>query len=163
MKIRTALQSDMECLLEIYNYEISNGIATLDLKEKTIEERYEWFFSHNTGNHPLIVAEQDGKAVGYASLSSYREKEAYKQTVELSVYIHPQYRRRGIAGSLINNLIEYAKANEAIHTIVSVITEGNEGSVKLHEQFGFQYCGIVREVGMKFGKQLNIITYQLMV
>jgi len=163
MIIRTAKEKDMPELLDIYNYEVEHGLATFDLNPKTMEERLLWFRAHNVGNHPLIVAEEDGKAVGYASLSSYRDKEAYAATVELSIYIAPDYRRRGIAGELASDILKTAKEREDIHTVISVITGGNEASIRLHERLGFVHCGTVREVGVKFGKLLDIENYQLMV
>lgn len=163
MVIRTAEEKDMPELLDIYNYEVEHGLATFDLNPKTMEERLVWFREHNVGNHPLIVAEEDGKAVGYASLSSYRPKEAYAATVELSVYIDRVYRRRGIAGELADAILEIAKKRDDIHTVISVITGGNEASIRLHERLGFIHCGTIREVGVKFGKMLDIENYQMLV
>lgn len=163
MIIRTAEEKDMPELLDIYNYEVEHGFATFDLTPKTMEERMVWFREHNIGNHPLIIAEEDGKAVGYASLSSYRPKEAYKTTVELSIYISRDYRRKGIAGKLASSIIEIARERDDVHTVISVITGGNEASILLHEHLGFEYCGTMKEMGMKFGKMLDIINYQLMV
>lgn len=163
MVIRTAEEKDMPELLKIYNYEVEHGLATFDLNPKTMEERLVWFREHNVGNHPLIVVEEDGKAVGYASLSSYRPKEAYAATVELSVYIDRDYRRRGIAGELAYAIIEMAKERDDIHTVISVITGGNEASIRLHERLGFIHCGTIREVGVKFGKMLDIENYQMLV
>ena len=163
MIIRTAGEKDMPELLAIYNYEVGHGLATFDLNPKTMEERLLWFRAHNVGNHPLIVAEMDEKAVGYASLSSYRDKEAYKATVELSIYIDSDYRRRGIAGELASAILKTAREREDIHTVISVITGGNEASIRLHERLGFVHCGTIREVGVKFGKLLDIENYQLMV
>ncbi len=163
MVIRTAEEKDMPELLNIYNYEVEHGLATFDLNPKTMEERLVWFREHNVGNRPLIVAEEDGKAVGYASLSSYRPKEAYAATVELSVYIDMDYRRRGIAGELAYAILEIAKERDDIHTVISVITGGNEASIRLHERLGFIHCGTIREVGVKFGKMLDIENFQLLV
>ena len=101
MLIRTAEIQDLPALLEIYNYEVVNGTATFDTEPKTLEQREEWFYAHNIDNYPLIVAEMDGQAVGYASLSQFRPKDAYRTTVELSIYIAPQYRGRGIANRLM--------------------------------------------------------------
>lgn len=163
MITRTARLTDMEDILRIYNYEVRQGTATFDVNPKTIEERLPWFYAHNVDNHPLIVAESDGKAVGYASLSEYREKEAYAATVELSVYVDPEYRRKGIARRLIADILAEARSREDIHTVISVITGGNEASIALHEEFGFTYCGTIREVGKKFGCLLDIVNYQIMV
>lgn len=163
MIIRIAEDKDVKDLLDIYNYEVEHGLSTFDLNPKTLEERLKWFREHNVGNHPLIVAEEDGKAVGYASLSPYRPKEAYAATVELSVYIHKDYRRRGIAGKLSVAILEMARERDGIHTVISVITGGNEASLRLHRQLGFVHCGTIREVGVKFGKMLDIENYQIMV
>lgn len=163
MKIRTAREEDLPELLAIYNYEVEHGFATFDINPKTLEQRRPWLLAHNVGNHPLIVAEEDGRAVGYASLSPYREKEAYAATVELSLYMDKDYRRRGIAGRLLEEILSTARQREDIHTVVSVITGGNEASIRLHEKAGFTHCGTIREVGVKFGKRLDIENYQLMV
>ena len=87
MEIRKAQEADLPALLDIYNYEVEHGTATFDLHPKTLEERREWFDQHPGGRHILLSAVEDGRAVGYASLSPYREKEAYAATVELSIYV----------------------------------------------------------------------------
>ena len=101
--------------------------------------------------------------MGYASLSPYRPKEAYKSTVELSIYIHQDYRGRGIATQLMAHILEIAKNDPLLHNVVSVITAGNEGSTKLHERFGFTYCGLTPQVGLKHGKYQDTETYALLV
>ena len=163
MRIRKAEQKDLVALLDIYNYEVINGVSTLDLNPRTLAERQIWFDQHNVENHPLYIAEIDGCVAGYSSLSSYREKEAYKSTVELSIYISPDYRKRGIATALMEFILEEAKADARTHSVVSVITAGNEASCNLHKKFGFTFCGTVPQVGMKFGKFQDIVTYSLIV
>ncbi len=174
MRIRKAREEDIRALLDIYNEEVLDGIATLDLRPRTYEEWQQWFAMHNTGNHPLYVAETEGgskqgkevspgEIAGYASLSPYREKEAYCSTVELSVYIGKKYRRQGVATALMERILEEARGDERTHTVVSVITAGNEASVCLHGKFGFTYCGTIREAGMKFGRYLDIENYSLPV
>ena len=161
MIIRKAKKEDLKELLDIYNYEVEHGVATFDLETKTLEEREEWFYSHNVDNHPLIVAEIDGNIAGYASLSSYREKEAYKSTVELSIYIGVSYRKKGVATALMDSILDEAKRDERTHTVISVITSGNEGSKKLHEKFGFEFCGTLKEVGITFGEYRDTDSYRL--
>lgn len=163
MLIRKACQRDLDALLAIYNYEVENGVATLDFTPKTRAEWQVWFDEHNVGNHPLIVAEEDGVVAGYASLSPYRTKEAYRSTVELSVYVSPDHRRRGVATALMEAILRLAAEDTLTHTVVSVITAGNEASIRLHERFGFTYCGRICEVGVKFDRMLDIENYQKMV
>ena len=159
MEIRVARREDLQQLLDIYNYEVVHGVATLDLQPKSLEEWGQWFDAHNIKNHPLLVAEQAGRVAGYASLSPYRSKEAYRSTVELSIYIGPGFRRQGVATALMEAILREARQDPETHTVVSVITDGNEASRKLHEKFGFTYCGAIREVGMKFGRYLDILNF----
>ena len=163
MRIRKALLTDLPEMLDIYNYEVTNGTATFDLNKQTLEQRKVWFEAHNIENHPLYVADEDGTVAGYVSLSAYREKEAYRSTVELSVYIHPNYRGKGFATKLMQFILDEAHRDESIHTVVSVITSGNEASIKLHEKFGFTFGGTLKEVGIKFGRYLDIDNYYLPV
>ena len=163
MIIRKAQEKDILPLLDIYNYEVLNSTSTFDLNPKSEEQWRQWFFAHNTGNHPLIVAEIEGEVAGYASLSTYREKEAYKSTVELSVYVAVPFRRRGVATALMEEIIRMARDDSTIHTVVSVITGENAESKKLHDKMGFTFCGTIHEVGEKFGRYLSISNYELQV
>ena len=163
MIIRKAERKDLPALLEIYNYEVLHGVATLDLSPKTPQEWGKWFEEHNTKNHPLFVAETEGHIAGYVSLSSYRDKEAYRSTVELSLYVGVDDRNKGVATALMQYIIEEAEKEEATHTVVSVITAVNEASKKLHQKFGFEYCGTIKEVGIKFGAYRDIENYRLTV
>ena len=163
MIIRKAEHRDIEALLDIYNYEVEHTTATFDLNKKTADQWTRWFECHNVSNHPLIVAEVEGTVAGYASLSDYREKEAYKSTVELSVYVSVDFRRQGVATALMEEILRLAKEDSVTHTVVSVITSENKESVRLHEKFGFNYCGTIHEVGVKFGRYLSISNYELQV
>ena len=163
MDIRPARREDVPTLLDIYNYEVINGAATLDINTRTLEEWEKWYNAHNRDNHPLIVGVENGEITGYASLSEYRQKEAYKTTVELSIYVSPNHRKKGVGRALMAHILEMAKNDEGTHCVVSVITAGNEASTKLHAEFGFTYCGTIPEVGMKFGRMLDIENYALIV
>lgn len=163
MKIRFAKQSDVEALLEIINYEVEHSTATFSIQKKTFDERMGWFDGHGGGSRPLIVAEEAGTVVGYASLSRYREQDAYAKTVELSIYIHHGYRGRGTGEALMKEIIDKAKKESGIHAVISVITGGNEASVRLHKKFGFVFCGSMKEAGEKFGRWLDVDLYELLV
>ena len=163
LTIRPTEKRDLPRLLAIYNHEVTCGTATLDLHPKTEAEWEAWYDAHTVGNHFALTAEVGGKAIGYATLSGYREKEAYITTTELSIYVDEAYRQHGIASALMAAIISKARARGDIHTIVSVITSENAASAALHKKFDFVYCGTVREVGRKFGKMLHIETYQLIL
>ncbi len=161
MIIRNAVINDLEELLYIYNYEVKNGTATLDITEQTYEQRKEWFNAHGTNRNPLIVAEEDGKVIGYATLSPYRNKEAYSTTVELSVYVHPDHRHKGVANALVEKIITLAKEEPTIKLIISVITTGNTASINLHKKFGFTFCSGIPRVAYKNGIAVGIDNYIL--
>ena len=161
--IRLIAKDDVFACLSIYNYEVEHGVATLDLEPRTLEEWREWYNAHIDEHHPIIVGTIDDVVVGYASLSPYRLKDAFKSTVELSIYIHQDYRGQGVATRLMEHILEMTKADTMIHNVVSVITAGNEGSTKLHNRFGFTYCGLTPEVGFKHGKYQDTETYALLV
>ena len=161
--IRRITKDDIVSCLDIYNYEVVNGVATLDFEPRTLPEWQEWFDAHQTVEHCIFVGLMDDVVVGYASLSPYRTKDAFKSTVELSIYIHQDHRGKGVASKLMAHILEHAKENDTLHTVVSVITAGNEGSTKLHSRFGFTYCGLTPEVGFKHGKYQDTETYALLV
>lgn len=161
--IRSIAKDDVFACLSIYNYEVEYGVATLDLEPRTLEEWREWYNAHSDAHHPIIVGTINDVVVGYASLSPYRLKDAFKSTVELSIYIHQDYRGQGVATRLMERILEMAKADTMIHNVVSVITAGNEESTKLHNRFGFTYCGLTPEVGFKHGKYQDTETYALLV
>lgn len=171
IRIRPGIRADIPVLLEIYNYEVLHGMATLDIHPRTMEQWEEWFNEHGKENHPLLVAEIEddeaqqgaGRIAGYATLSSYRTKEAYASTVELSVYIAPDFRRRGVASRLMEEILKLAREDERTHLVVSVITSGNEASAALHNKFGFTFAGNIPEAGVKFGEYQGIDQYYLIV
>ncbi len=164
MKIRQAVPQDLPKLTEIYNYEVLNGTATFDMTPKTVAERQEWFNAHNHDAHPLIVSvDDDGLVIGYASLSGYGTKDAFKTTAELSVYVDQNHRGAGIGRALMEALLELAKNEGELHLIISVITSGNEASCSLHRALGFKYQGCIPEIAQKFEQFLGVDFYTLKI
>lgn len=161
IQIREAIQHDLPALLDIYNYVVRTSPATFDLEEQSLEQRQKWFAKFND-RYPLLVAEEKDTVVGYASLSTFREKEAYRQTAESSVYVHHDHSGKGIGKLLMTELIQRAKHLQ-FHTLVAGITSGNESSVQLHTRLGFQPVGVFREVGFKFGSFQDVEFFQLRV
>ncbi|MBR1779995.1 MAG: N-acetyltransferase [Oscillospiraceae bacterium] len=161
--IRPAAPGDLPRLLEIYNDEVLHGAATFDLEPKTLAERQVWFDAHNVDHHPLYVSEEAGVVTGYVSLSPYREKAAFDPTVELSIYIDRAWRGKGVATALMAHALAEARRDARTHHVISVITAGNEASIRLHERFGFVPCGTLPEVGYKFGRYWDVVHYCLIV
>lgn len=154
MKIRIAVQEDVPSITGIYNDAVLHTTATFDTEIKTVDERMEWFRKHNE-HFPLLVAELEGMIVGYASLSQWSDKCAYNATAENSVYVHRDFRNRGIGKVLLNALLEKGKQG-GIHCVLARITADNEASVHMHVQAGFEKAGLLREVGKKFDRLLDV-------
>jgi L-amino acid N-acyltransferase YncA len=159
--IRDARKSDVPALLEIYNDAVLASPATFDLEPQTLPQRRKWFEAHG-GSHPLVVAVSQDQVVGYASLSKFREKPGYAKSAESSVYVHKEFRGKGVGTLLMKEILERA-ARLGYHTIVAAIVPPNEPSVRLHERFGFVYVGNFREVGFKFSRWQDVTFYQLLL
>ncbi|MBN2603453.1 MAG: N-acetyltransferase [Candidatus Thermoplasmatota archaeon] len=154
MIIRDATLRDLTDITEIYNEAILNTVATFDTNIKTLHEQRSWFNKHGSKN-PIIVAEDNGKVVGWASLSKYSDRCAYSDTAELSLYVRKEFQGKGIGKNLMKEIVKKGK-QAGLHAIISRIAEGNQVSVHLHKTVGFEHVGIYKEVGYKFGKRLDV-------
>lgn len=157
--VRDARKRDLPELLEIYNDAIATLPATFDLEPQTLRERSSWFSEHG-GRYPLIVAESEGRILGYASLSNFRDKPGYSKSVEDSVYVHKDARGKRVGSLLMKEILARA-VRLGYHTVIAGIVPPNEASVRLHRGFGFVYVGNFREVGFKFSKWQDVAFYQL--
>jgi phosphinothricin acetyltransferase len=120
----------------------------------------EWFAAKKRGGWPLLVDEEDGNIAGFATYGTFRDWPAYHYSIEHSVYVHEAYRGRGIATTLMKELISLAdEAGYAI--IVAGIDGDNDSSIALHQKLGFRYVGTIEKAGYKFSRWLNLAFYQL--
>lgn len=148
--IRAAVDSDLPALTALYNHYIEHTAITFDTELYTVEQRREWFSHYYpTGRHRLLVAEENGQVLGYASSGKFRPRAAYDTSVETSVYVDPKAHGRGIGTTLYTALFEIL-ATEDVHRAIAGITLPNEKSIALHEKFGFLVTGVMTEVGRKF-------------
>lgn len=152
--IRPATISDLQTITDIYNEAILNTTATFDTETKTAEQQKGWFNNHDE-KHPIVVAEENGTVIGWASLSKWSDRCAYDSTAEVSVYVHHEHRNKGIGKQLMQTLIAEAK-QAGLHTLIARITQNNDNSIHIHQSFGFDHAGVLREVGKKFGKYLDV-------
>jgi L-amino acid N-acyltransferase YncA len=161
MKLRLGTLDDASDLREIYNREVLETTNTFDIEPRTLEEQESWI-AEREGALGVVVAEIDGRVVGFASLSPYRPRAAYRTTVENSVYVDQSARGSGVGRALMDELIDVA-TRRGFHTIVAHIAGGHDASIGLHHACGFQVVGTEREVGRKFGKWLDVIVMQRML
>jgi phosphinothricin acetyltransferase len=156
-----ASEADLPAINAIYNHFVLNATCTYQLTPESEESRREWFRRHGD-KHPVTVGEFSGEIVGWGALNLFNPREAYARTVENSVYVHPQWHRRGIGRTLLADLIVRARAL-GHRTIIAGISADQAASIALHEAHGFVKAGYLREVGHKFGQWLDVATYQLLL
>jgi L-amino acid N-acyltransferase len=146
---------------EIFNDAILNTTALYEYQTWTLTDVLKWFGNKARSGYPVIAAvDSTGLLLGFASYGQFRARPAYKYTVEHSVYVHRDHRRRGVGRALLQRLIELAREQQ-LHVLVGGIDVSNAGSIALHEQLGFRHAGTITESGYKFGRWLDLAFYQL--
>jgi phosphinothricin acetyltransferase len=162
VQIRPFEIKDTQSILDIINYNILNSTALYDYKTRDYETQKTILEDKINKGFPVIVAECDGKLVGFGMYSEFRFREAYKYTVEHSVYVSPNEMGKGIGKMIMSQLIIQAKA-QGLHTMIGVIDSENKSSITFHEQFGFKTVGIIKESGYKFDRWLDSVFVQLLL
>lgn len=157
--IRVATIEDAAAIANIYNHAIEHTTATFDTETKSVANREEWLKQHNA-KYPVLVATHQGEVIAFASLSKWSERAAYDDTAEISIYITPAHQGNGLGKQLLKAVIDAGKAG-GLHVILSRITQGNDKSIYLHQLHSFEIVGVLREVGIKFGKRLDVTMMQL--
>jgi phosphinothricin acetyltransferase len=155
MHVREATPRDLDRIFAIYDREVLGGTATFETEPRTPAQRVEWFDAHDRARYPVIVAEEGGEVVGWARLYPWSPRPAYARTAENAVYVDAAHRGRGLGALLLAGLIERARAT-GIKVIVARVVEGNPASVRLHEAVGYTTIGVMRRVGEKLGRVLDV-------
>ena len=162
IKIRAYKTEDTQAILDIINYNILHSTALYDYNIRNYEQQKAILEDKINKGFPVIVAELNRELVGFGMYSEFRFREAYKFTVEHSVYVSENHIGKGIGKLLLSELIQLAKA-QGLHTMIGVIDSENKGSVAFHEQFGFKTVGIIKESGYKFERWLDSVFVQLLL
>ena len=158
MTIRTAEIGDAEAIRQIYNHEVENTTATMDLVPRTLADQQDWLAARS-GAFATIVAVLEGEVVGFASLSPYKERAAYRPTVEDSVYVRRDLGGRGIGKALLTAVIDLAAAS-GFHSVMARIEASGTASRALHASCGFREVGVEVEVGRKFNRWMDMVLMQ---
>jgi L-amino acid N-acyltransferase len=162
LQIRKAEERDLEQIRVIYNDAILTGTATFDTELKSAENRKEWFLARDE-NFPILIAEKELRLIAYAALNKWSERKAYAVTAEVSLYVHADFRGKGVGSQLLSHLIKTARTSTNLHSLIARITEGNEQSIYLHQREKFEVIGVMKEAGLKFGKLHDVTFMQLML
>jgi phosphinothricin acetyltransferase len=160
VEVRLATAEDLPAIVAIYNHEVHHGVATFDTEPWTTDGQRLWFATHDPTRHPLLVAAVDGRPIGWATLSVWSSRAAYTRTAETSVYVHQDYRGRGVGRALLAELVRRARA-AGLGVLVARIESSGASSLALHRRLGFADIGTMRRVGEKFGRLLDVVLLDL--
>ena len=159
--IRTVRPDDAQDIASIYNDYIEHTTITFETTPvSTVEMRER--IATISAQYPYFVYEESGKTIGYCYASTWKKREAYRHTVESTVYIETAFQGRGIGEMLMRRLIDELKT-ASFHAVIACITVPNPASVHLHEKLGFRRVSEFKEVGYKFGQWLDVGDWELIL
>ena len=158
MLIRPATSADLPAIAAIYDHEVETGYATFDLSPRPIADWEARLASTETGDH-LLALEIDGDVRGYASSSPYRPKAGYRHTRETTIYLADGAAGQGLGRRLYGELLDLLVA-DGVHLALAAIALPNSASVALHRAFSFEEVGVMREVGRKQDRWIDVLWMQ---
>lgn len=152
--VRPARDLDVPALATIYNEAVRTTVATFDTEPRSVEAQRVWLQQHGP-RHPVLVVEEEGHVVGWASLSPWSDRRAYDGTAEVSFYVRSDRQGRGFGRALL--AANVAGADDlGYHVLLARVADGNAVSIHLHAAMGFRPAGVMREVGYKFGRWIDV-------
>jgi phosphinothricin acetyltransferase len=158
--IRSAHPADAAAVAAIYNHYVATTTITFEEVQVGPEEMAGRITNVISSKLPWLVLEQDGKVLGYAYASKWKERSAYRFSVESSIYLHQEARGKGFARKLYQHLFDLLRQS-GVHLVIGGVALPNDASVGLHRKMGFQQVGAFQEVGRKFGRWIDVAYWQL--
>ena len=161
--VRDATLDDLPVLLAIFNEVIATSTAVYRDDPVPLEERRAWFDARKAGGYPVLVAEGEGKVVGFSSFGEFRGAfSGYRHTVEHTVHVDKSARGTGAGTALLEALFPIAAARQK-HVMIGAVDAANDGSLRFHARLGFKQTGLLLEVGFKFGRWLDLAFVQKII
>ncbi|MGQ9454541.1 MAG: GNAT family N-acetyltransferase [Armatimonadota bacterium] len=159
--IRPAVEDDLPHIARIYNQAILETTATFDTEPKSTEDWRSILLEHNEV-FPLVVAELDETVVAWGALRPFIKRPAARHTVENAVYVDSAHHGRGIGSDILAHLLDCAR-RAGHHAVIALVVAGNAASERLHLKMGFRQVGVLREVGFKFDRWLDLVIFEKLV
>lgn len=156
-RLRDATGADMPAVTEIYGHYVTRTTSSFEEEAPSVDEMRRRREDVLARGLPYLVAEQNGRIVGFAYAGPFRQRSAYRLTIEDSVYVAPDIIRHGIGGALLEHLIARCTASGFRQMIAVVGDQANAASIRMHTSRGFRQEGILRGVGLKFGRWLDVV------
>jgi phosphinothricin acetyltransferase len=158
-RVRPATDGDLTTINDVYNHYVRTSHTTFDLEEHDLTWRRAWFEERSSAVHRVLVAEREGRVLGYASSGPYRPRAAYETSVETSVYVAPDATGIGVGSALYGALFKELDSTD-LHRALAGIALPNDPSVALHVALGFRLVGRFTEQGRKFGRYWDVAWYE---
>ncbi len=156
MQIRDASLDDLPAIVAIYNSTVPTRMVTADTEPVSVPGRRRWFEEHSPAHRPLWVAQEAGHVVGWLSFSSFYGRPAYNTTCEISLYLAPEHRRRGLGTQLLQRCIGHAP-RIGVATLLGFIFGHNAPSLRLFEKMGFSRWGLLPRVAVLDGVERDLV------
>ena len=159
--IRPAKAADAPRICEIYNHHVRATVVTFE-EQPVADEEMARRIAETTAAYPWLVSELDGAMVGYAYASSWKRRSSYRYAVESTIYVAPEFHRRGLGSELYRMLIADMRAR-GFHCAIGGVALPNPASIALHDKLGYKHIGQFREVGWKFGRWVDVGYWELVL
>ncbi|WP_042352130.1 GNAT family N-acetyltransferase [Bacillus massiliigorillae] len=156
LTVRDATLEDLPTIVAIYNSTISSRMVTADTEPVSVQSREKWFHEHSPSRRPLWIVEYEGKECGWISFQSFYGRPAYNRTAEISIYIHEDFRGKGLGKAMLQKAID-ACPELQIKTILGFIFAHNEPSLRLFKHFGFAQWAHLPKVAELDGVERDLI------
>jgi phosphinothricin acetyltransferase len=161
VRITAGTEDDLPAIVGILNYSAANSIAQFDTRPVSVGERSEWFGRFSaSGPYRLLVARRGDQVLGYACSQRYRDHEAFRETVEVSIALDASSRGQGVGTALYRALFDSLGLELSVHVALAGIALPNDASVALHRKFGFAEVGTFREYAIKNGQYVSSVWMQ---
>lgn len=160
MQIRDATPDDIAAVQAIYAHHVLHGLGTFETTPPGIEEMRRRYAQVTGDGFPYLVAEDAGRILGYAYANHFRTRAAYRNTVEDSIYVAADATGRGVGASLLSALVERCTALGLRQMLAVIGDSGNAGSIGVHRRCGFERTGVMKAVGRKFDRWVDVVIMQ---
>jgi len=158
--LRDALEADLPAVQGIYAHHVLHGLGTFEELPPPVDDIKGRHAAIMAAGLPWLVAEIDGCVAGFAYAGPFRARAAYRFTVEDSIYVGDGFARRGVGRALLGELIRRCEAGPWRQMLAVIGDSGNEGSLGLHRTFGFSHLGVMKSVGFKHGRWIDVVMMQ---